>query len=244
MSYKIKFRFFQTLFRLFAYMADKTGGWKMFVRPKLLLGSIMIGLGVTACGTKTSDTKMSTNEVEKPDSTAQNISAQNDSSSNPSNNVDSSIRRTVTCYFIPPVIEKKKSSSKIKVQEEQVQVMCYKPTSETIALSIDSNQVYNHVEVMPQFPGGDSKLIKWLSENTHYPKNTQDKGIEGRVVCRFVVEEDGTISDIEIVKSLAHDFDKEAVQIIKSMPKWIPGKQNGKAVRVYYNLPILFRLPK
>ena len=103
--------------------------------------------------------------------------------------------------------------------------------------------IFSHVEVMPQFPGGERALMKWLSENINYPKEAQDKGIQGRVSLRFVVTPDGSIKDVKIVKSLdSAACDNEAVRAVKTMPNWIPGKQNGKPVYVYYSLPVVFRL--
>jgi len=106
----------------------------------------------------------------------------------------------------------------------------------------DGKQIYPHVEVMPRFPGGDAALMKFLSENVRYPEEAQKKGIQGRVNMRFVITPDGTIEDVNVVKSLDPVCDQEAVRAVKAMPKWIPGKQNGKAVYVYYTLPVTFRL--
>jgi len=109
-------------------------------------------------------------------------------------------------------------------------------------VSKDSKQIYTHTEVMPRFPGGDAALMKFLSDNVQYPVEAQQQGIQGRVTLRFVVTADGSIEDVEIVKSLDPVCDKEAVRVVKLMPKWIPGKQNGKIVSVYYSLPIFFKL--
>ena len=84
--------------------------------------------------------------------------------------------------------------------------------------------------------------MEWLSKNIKYPVIAEENGIQGRVVATFVVERDGSITDVKIVKSVDPSLDKEAVRVLKSMPKWIPGKQNGQAVRVKYNLPVQFRL--
>jgi protein TonB len=96
---------------------------------------------------------------------------------------------------------------------------------------------------MPQFPGGDNELFKFIAENLkgETPFGLCYVEIQGRVICRFVVEKDGSIGQVEVVRSLDPPMDKEAVRLIKSMPKWIPGKQNGKVVRVYFTLPINFK---
>jgi protein TonB len=103
-------------------------------------------------------------------------------------------------------------------------------------------QIFSHVEVMPQFPGGDVALMKWLQENISYPAIAAEQGIQGRVVLRFVVKPDGSVDDVEVQKGLDPSLDKEAVRVVKKMPKWIPGKQNGNPVYVYYSLPVVFRL--
>lgn len=103
--------------------------------------------------------------------------------------------------------------------------------------------IFMVVETMPEFPGGQQALFKYLSENVKYPVIAQENGIQGRVICQFVVNKDGAIVDVEVVRSGGDpSLDKEAVRVIKSMPKWNPGKQRGKAVRVKYTVPVNFRL--
>ncbi len=104
-----------------------------------------------------------------------------------------------------------------------------------------SEQVFEMVEQMPQYPGGEKELIKNFMEKFQYPANTSGKNISGRIILRFKVTETGEITDVEVVKSLDPAYDKEAVRVIKSLPKWIPGRQNGKAVAVYYSLPVTFK---
>ena len=103
-------------------------------------------------------------------------------------------------------------------------------------------EVFDMVEQAPQFPGGQAELMSWLGKNIRYPVIAQENGIQGRVVCQFVVGSDGSVRDIKVVRSLDPSCDKEAVRVIQSMPKWIPGRQNGKAVSVRYTLPVIFRL--
>lgn len=99
------------------------------------------------------------------------------------------------------------------------------------------------VEQQPEFPGGTQELMKYLAQNIKYPVIAQENGIQGRVICQFVVNKDGSICDIDVVRSSGEaSLDKEAVRVIKSMPKWKPGKQRGKAVRVKFTLPVNFRL--
>ena len=103
-------------------------------------------------------------------------------------------------------------------------------------------KIPTYIEVMPMFPGGDAALMKWLHDNIVYPSIAIEQGIQGRVNLRFVVGTDGSVDQVEIVKGLDPSCDKEAVRVIKKMPKWIPGKQNGNPASVYYSLPVVFKL--
>lgn len=105
-----------------------------------------------------------------------------------------------------------------------------------------TQKIFDVVEQQPQFPGGQSALLSWLSQNIHYPPVAEENGIQGRVVVSFVVEPDGSISNVQVVRGVDPSLDKEAVRVTKQMPKWQPGKQNGQAVRVKYNLPVTFKL--
>jgi len=100
------------------------------------------------------------------------------------------------------------------------------------------------VEQMPEFPGGEAELMKFLSENVHYPTSASEMGIEGRVILRFVVSKTGEVSQVEVMRGLDPACDKEAVRVVKMMPKWIPGRQNGRNVPVYFTLPIKYQLNK
>lgn len=104
------------------------------------------------------------------------------------------------------------------------------------------NKVFDVVEVMPCFPGGDVALMKFLAENIKYPVVAVDNGIQGCVICTFIVERDGSITDIKIVKSVDPSLDKEAVRVLRAMPRWKPGIQKGAPVRVKYTVPVTFRL--
>ena len=107
----------------------------------------------------------------------------------------------------------------------------------------DEEQIFAIVENMPEFPGGQQAMMKFIAENTQYPAKAMEKGIQGRVFCQFVVEKDGRVSNIQVVRTSGDaSLDKEAVRVISSMPKWNPGIQQGKPVRVVYTLPVSFRL--
>ncbi|MDE7086345.1 MAG: TonB family protein [Prevotella sp.] len=106
----------------------------------------------------------------------------------------------------------------------------------------EETKVFDVVEQMPSFPGGAGALMQYLSSNIKYPVVAEENGVQGRVVCTFVVEKDGSITDVRVIKAVDPSLDKEAVRVVKGMPKWIPGKQNGSAVRVKYTVPVTFRL--
>ena len=106
----------------------------------------------------------------------------------------------------------------------------------------EETKVFDVVEQMPQFPGGQQALFEYLSKNIKYPVIAEENGVQGRVIVTFVVERDGSITDVKVVKSVDPSLDKEAQRVVKAMPHWIPGKQNGSAVRVKYTVPVTFRL--
>lgn len=106
----------------------------------------------------------------------------------------------------------------------------------------EENKVFDVVEQMPSFPGGNAALMNYLSQNIKYPVIAEENGIQGRVIVQFVVGKDGHISDVRVAKSVDPSLDKEAVRVVRGMPRWIPGKQNGQAVTVRYTLPVTFRL--
>lgn len=105
-----------------------------------------------------------------------------------------------------------------------------------------NDMVFDVVEVMPQFPGGQIAMLQYLMKNIKYPEQAVKEGIQGRVTVRFIVEKDGSISDVKPVLSVHPLLNKEAVRVVESMPKWSPGKNNGKPVRVRFNLPVMFKL--
>ena len=106
----------------------------------------------------------------------------------------------------------------------------------------EETKVFDVVEQMPQFPGGQQALFEYLSKNIKYPVIAEENGVQGRVIVTVVVERDGSITDVKVVKSVDPSLDKEAQRVVKAMPHWIPGKQNGSAVRVKYTVPVTFRL--
>ena len=107
---------------------------------------------------------------------------------------------------------------------------------------VEEQQIFQVVEEMPEFPGGMGECMKFLSKNIKYPTISQENGVQGRVIVQFVVNQDGSIVDPTVVRGVDPYLDKEALRVIKMMPKWKPGKQRGKAVRVKFTVPVMFRL--
>lgn len=106
----------------------------------------------------------------------------------------------------------------------------------------EENKVFDVVEENPSFPGGQAALMQWLNENIKYPVIAAENGIEGRVIVQFVVSKTGSISDVRVVRGVDPSLDKEAVRVVRNMPNWTPGRQNGTTVNVRFTLPVTFRL--
>ena len=133
-------------------------------------------------------------------------------------------------------------SFEIKSEDDNTEIHIEAPVEAPVEEE-EEEVVFMVVETMPEFPGGQQALFKYLSENVKYPVIAQENGIQGRVICQFTVNKDGSIVDVQVVRSGGDaSLDKEAVRVIKSMPKWKPGKQRGKAVRVKYTVPVNFKL--
>ena len=107
---------------------------------------------------------------------------------------------------------------------------------------VANDKVIEKAEVMPQFPGGDQAMMDFVAKNVQYPEEAKEKEISGRVMVGFIVEKDGSISDVKVVKGIGGGCDEEAVRVVKAMPKWKPGKEKGKPVRVSYMMPFTFKL--
>ncbi len=175
--------------------------------------------------------------------------------------------RTVTDYVYDEpqkkIIKKGKKNAKINAgslneivvvgyaelstpDEQNTATATFTPDEQNVATGIftptDEDKVFDVVEQMPEYTGGVEALLKYLAENVRYPKEAEEKGLQGRVIATFVVEKDGSISRAEIVKSVDPLLDEEALRVINAMPNWVPGRQNGEAVAVKYAVPISFRL--
>lgn len=134
------------------------------------------------------------------------------------------------------------ASIEIDTEDDKDKIVVVNAPVAAPVIEEEDNVIFQVVETMPTFPGGDANLFKFLSNNVKYPVIAQENGIQGRVICQFVVNKDGSIVDVEVVRSVDSSLDKEAIRVIKSMPKWSPGKQRGKPVRVKYTLPVNFKL--
>ncbi len=133
--------------------------------------------------------------------------------------------------------------STIQSNEDKGQAVEIKYVPEVVEEEeVEEQQIFQVVEEMPEFPGGMGECLKFLAKNIKYPTIAQENGVQGRVIVQFVVNQDGSIVDPVVVRSVDPYLDKEALRVIKMMPKWKPGKQRGKAVRVKYTVPVTFKL--
>ncbi len=130
-------------------------------------------------------------------------------------------------------LDNKNRKIEIKIEE-------YVPIDEEV--EEEEAQIFTVVESMPGFPGGEAARIKYLNDNIKYPQMARESGIQGRVFVTFVVEKDGHVTDVRVLRGIGGGCDEEAVRVIKNMPRWNAGKQRGKPVRVQFNMPILFKL--
>ena len=188
MAKRIKFSIIQSLFRLFSFLADRTNGWIIFVKPKILLGTIILGLN--ACS---------------------NIVSQN---------------------------QKRTDASMMKEKTTSQQT----DTVKTDTIDTYPILCYTGGSIPPQFPGGDKALMNWLSENVIYPDSAKKYEIQGKVIVNFIVQLDGSIDSVRVVESVHPILDKEAVRLVKSMPRWKPGTSRGVNVSSYFTLPVKFVL--
>lgn len=169
-----------------------------------------------------------------------------------------------TIKFTPPVIKKDdevkeedemKAVSEVLETKLQVSMADVKGTDEKFGIAIDElkehkviveekpqEKPFTTVEQMPTYPGGETEMYSFIGKQLKYPVTAQESGIQGRVIVRFVVTSTGEISDVKVLRGIDPACDKEAMRVVKMMPKWVPGKQNGRNVAVYFTLPIIFKL--
>ncbi len=147
--------------------------------------------------------------------------------------------------IIEVVEEEVETKFEINVEDDQTQrqVQTYVPPPPPQPKQEEvEEEIFVVVEQFPEYPGGQAAMMKFLNDNIRYPVIAQENGIQGRVVCNFVVERDGSITDVQVVRGVDPSLDREAVRVIQQMPNWTPGRQRGQAVRVRFTLPVQFRL--
>ena len=156
----------------------------------------------------------------------------------------------------PQPVEVPKQTTQLEIVEDDVEVEDIEINAEVdqtevleeyVPVEVEEEEVsetelFTIVEEMPAYPGGDAKLYEYLGKNIKYPQIARESGIQGRVFVNFVVEPDGSVSNVKVMRGIGGGCDEEAVRVIKTMPKWKPGKQRGKAVRVTYTIPVVFKL--
>ena len=130
----------------------------------------------------------------------------------------------------------------INAEVEQNEVIEEYVAPEVVEEEVVEQEIFKIVEEMPAFPGGEAKLMEYVAKNVKYPQIARETGVQGRVYVNFVVEPDGSVSNVSVLRGIGGGCDEEAVRVVKNMPKWKPGKQRGKAVRVSYMLPVNFKL--
>jgi protein TonB len=130
----------------------------------------------------------------------------------------------------------------INAEVEQNEVIEEYVAPEVVEEEVVEQEIFKIVEEMPAFPGGEAKLMEYVAKNVKYPQIARETGVQGRVYVNFVVEPDGSVSNVSVLRGIGGGCDEEAIRVVKSMPKWKPGKQRGKAVRVSYMLPVNFKL--
>lgn len=122
-------------------------------------------------------------------------------------------------------------------------ICCFMTANAQKTVVSQTNQkVYDTVDQMPEYPGGMQAMIEFLQTSMKYPEDAAKQKVEGRVMVQFVVETDGSVSDVHVAKQVFPSLDAEAIRVVQAMPKWTPGKNGGQVVRVKYNLPIVFRM--
>jgi len=133
------------------------------------------------------------------------------------------------------------SKSNTEVPTEEVEVEIKDEGPKVIETPVQA-EIFTVVEEQPGYPGGDDSRIKFLQDNIHYPDEARELGIQGKVFVTFVIEVDGSITDVRVLRGIGGGCDEEAIRVVKAMPRWVPGKQRGVPVRVQFNLPIKFTL--
>lgn len=221
-------------------LAFITNGNKRFVDKKLIFGALLIGLNSHyGCKTKTTDNQPNTNINNNTENNNDTTKKEEIKGIYLNTDKDTTIKKeingieinyTPTCYLI----------SKESETKQPVQVEILKKNEEVIDDSLSFILCYS--PIMPEYRGGDEKLQKFLQDNLIYPQSCKDSNIQGTVYVGFIIEVDGSISDVNILRGVNRELDAEALRVINLLPKWIPGEQRGKPIRMQFNMPIKFTL--
>jgi TonB family protein len=240
MSAKIKFSAFTVLFRLFSFLADKTGGWEIFVKPKLILGTLILSVSMS-CNTKGKTTTCYLPMPEDIDNI--DIDSASVDSIIP---IDTTMMRfddidRVSCYeYCYTSMYKQMTVEEDNSVAAELDMLAEK--NDSVNGKEDLIWCYSGGEMIPEFPGREFAMREFIRKELIYPDTAIKYNIQGKVYCRFTVNEDGSISNVEIIKGCNTFLDEEAMRVVRSMPKWVSGKRNGRAVKVQYTVPIAFKL--
>ena len=213
----------KTLYRLFAYLSDRTNGFKPFVHYKLMLGALLISLTANACKGKPTPT------VPVADPEPEVTMALNQDTLIVSE--DSTISEKVK--FTPPVI----ITDMVTEEESPFIVHCYMPIAPELEINSEGDTIYYFVDEIASFPGGNEAMIQFIKENYHYPDVESYIDVSGKVSVSFVVKASGEIDNIEVNrKEYSLEHTNEAIRVVKLMPCWIPGIKNGEAVNTFHSI--------
>ncbi len=149
-------------------------------------------------------------------------------------------KQTTQLEIVQDDVETEDININADVQQDEVIEEYVAP--EVVEEEVVEQEIFQIVEEMPAYPGGERALLEYVAKNIKYPQIARETGIQGRVFVGFVVEPDGSVSNVKILRGIGGGCDEEAMRVIKSLPKWKPGKQRGKAVRVSYQIPVVFKL--
>ena len=220
----------KTLYRLFAYLSDRTNGFRPFVHYKLMLGALLISLTANACKGKPTPAV----PVADPEPDADVLCYE---AKTPAMETDTVSATESDIIYIETETYENESIADIPILDCYI-VYCYVPPPVEEYKEDSNGKVYLHSEEPPSFPDGEKALLAFIKENYHYPEICKDINIDGRIYVRFIVRTTGEIDSVQVIRGLSPDLDSKAIQMVESMPCWIPGRQNGKAVDVYYTIPI------
>ena len=207
----------KTLYRLFAYLSDRTNGFRPFVHYKLMLGALLISLTANACKGKPTPT------VPVADPKEQDIEES-------------------TCYAeaVPTVsdFDTPKGTLPEVLDDSVAIIMCYAP----IIVEETEEVPYDYAAMEAEFPGGENALISFFANNIIYPEEAREVGIEGTVYVKFVVEKRGRVSNIQIISSPHEMLSNEVIRVFEVMHPWIPGRVNGRTASSNFTIPVRFKI--